>query len=284
MRYLFAFAMFAVLGCTPIAPTDKNAREPAVDSAASKPDAAIVPLKTLNGSAWRIESINGIAAKSFNSREPVTLEFASGNAGGSSGCNSYGGLYAQIDDKLFFGRIISTEMGCPGTTEATLYRLLSGPVDTSFTSDGSLHLANGSDKAILVRSESCVSCGRSGAPVAAPNGGNWQVVAINGAVPVGLNVFKNSGNYVVHFADDGFQFSAGCNLTRGTHRREGNRLFTNIGPSTIMACSPELLEQDGLMSAIFAGNPVFVLGPNMDMLLASAAGMVELQGPPSRRK
>jgi heat shock protein HslJ len=166
MRYLFAFAMFAVLGCTPIATTDKNALEPAVDSAASKPDAAIVPLKTLEGSAWRVESINGIAAKSFNSREPVTVEFANGNAGGSSGCNSYGGLYLQIDDKLFLGRIITTEMGCPGTTEATLYRLLSGPVDTSFTSDGRLHLANGSDKAILARSESCVSCGRSGVQTA----------------------------------------------------------------------------------------------------------------------
>jgi heat shock protein HslJ len=284
MRYLFAFAMFAVLGCTPIATTDKNALEPAVDSAASKPDAAIVPLKTLEGSAWRVESINGIAAKSFNSREPVTVEFANGNAGGSSGCNSYGGLYLQIDDKLFLGRIITTEMGCPGTTEATLYRLLSGPVDTSFTSDGRLHLANGSDKAILARSESCVSCGRSGVLVTPPNGGDWQIVAINGAAPVGLNAFKNSENYIVHFADDGFQFSAGCNLTRGTHRREGNRLFTNIGPSTIMACSPELHEQDRLMSAIFAGNPVLVLGPNMDMLLASEAGMVELQGPPSRRK
>ncbi len=207
MRYLSAFAMFALLGCTPIATTDKNARDPVVHGAAPKMGAAIVPFKTLNGSAWRVESINGIAAKSFNSREPVTVEFASGNARGSSGCNSYGGLYLQIDDKLFFGRIISTEMGCPGTTEATLYRLLSGPVDTGFTSDGKLHLAKGSDKAILVRSEKCITCGEPAISVPTLSGPKWQIVAINGATPVGLNVFKNSLIMLSNSEMTGFNFA-----------------------------------------------------------------------------
>jgi heat shock protein HslJ len=212
------------------------------------------------------------------------LELAKGNAGGSSGCNSYGGLYLQIGAKLFFGRIMSTEMGCLGTQESTLYRLLSGPVDTNFDPDGKLHLSKDSDKAILVRSDKCISCGRPAMPIPAINGPEWQIVAINGATPVDFDVFKNASNYVVKFGDDSFQFRAGCNYVGGIFRRDGNQLFTTMGPSTLIGCSTELHAQDQLMGGIFAANPILVAGANMDMLLASEAGMIELQGPPSQRK
>jgi heat shock protein HslJ len=284
MRDHCAFAMLVLLGCAPIATTDNNSKVAAVDGAAPKFGAPIAALKTLEESAWRIESINGIAASSFNSRAPVTFEFASGKAGGSSGCNSFGGLYLQIGAKLFFGRIMSTEMGCPGTQEATLYRLLSGPVDTNFDPVGKLHLSKDSDKAILIRSEKCVSCEQSATPMPQLDGPEWQIIAVNGATPVDYNALTNNDNYVVKFANDSFQFRAGCNTTRGTYRREGAQLFTTIGVGTLVGCSPELHTQDQLMVAIFAANPILVAGPNMDILLASEAGMIELQGPPSQKK
>jgi heat shock protein HslJ len=284
MRILFFFAMLALLSCTPIATTNESSQGNADKSNTSKLDAPITPLKTLDGSAWRIVSINGIEASSFNSREPVILEFANGNAVGSSGCNSYGGLYLQIGDKLFFGRSIGTEMGCPGEQEATLYRLLSGPVDMRLNSDGRLHLSKGGDKAVLVRQEKCISCEQSAPPVLPLSGPAWQIVAINGATPIDYNIFKNAANYNVQFVNDSFQFRAGCNTTRGSYRREGNQLFTSMGVNTIMGCAPELHAQDRLITAIFAANPILVIGPNMDMLLASEAGMIELQGPPSQKK
>ena len=43
----------------------------------------------------------------------VTLEFQEGGqAGGSGGCNSYGGEYKIQDGKLSFSQIIHTEMAC----------------------------------------------------------------------------------------------------------------------------------------------------------------------------
>jgi heat shock protein HslJ len=289
MRIIFAFAMLVLLGCTPIATADKNVPETAVDSDAPKLDAPkldapILPLKSFEGSAWSIKSINGISTNNINLPAPATLEFANGNAVGSSGCNSYGGLYLQIGTKLFFGRSISTEVGCPGDQEKTLYRLLSGQVDSKFASDGKLYLTKGDDRAVLVRTEKCITCGEPAISAPVLSGPKWQIQAINGAIPFGLNVFKNTANYAVQFGDDSFQFRAGCNTTRASYRSEGNQLFTNIGVSTVIGCSPELRAQDRLITAIFAANPILVFGPNMDMLLASEAGMVELQGPPSQRK
>ena len=46
---------------------------------------------------------------------PVTLEFGKdGQAGGSGGCNSYGGPYSVQGDTLSFGQIVSTLMACVG--------------------------------------------------------------------------------------------------------------------------------------------------------------------------
>jgi heat shock protein HslJ len=44
---------------------------------------------------------------------PITIEFTEGGqAGGSAGCNSYGGTYTVQDDMLQFGEIVSTLMAC----------------------------------------------------------------------------------------------------------------------------------------------------------------------------
>lgn len=43
----------------------------------------------------------------------ITLEFsADGKAGGSAGCNTYGGSYEVQGDQLLFGEMVSTLMAC----------------------------------------------------------------------------------------------------------------------------------------------------------------------------
>jgi heat shock protein HslJ len=73
---------------------------------ASEPTPAVLELE---GTHWVLEQLNG------NPPVPgteVTLQFEDGNAGGTAGCNSYGGSYTTTDGRLSIPEIIRTEMAC----------------------------------------------------------------------------------------------------------------------------------------------------------------------------
>jgi heat shock protein HslJ len=84
--------------------------------------AAQTPARTDSSSAesrlanteWRLASFGGAGAESpVIEGTTVTLKFgADGRAGGSGGCNSYGGAYRERGDNLSFGQIISTKRAC----------------------------------------------------------------------------------------------------------------------------------------------------------------------------
>jgi len=113
----------------------------------------------LNGSAWTLTS--------FDSTPPLkgtklTVEFAEGQIGGSSGCNSYGGTYEIKGKKITTGSIAMTMMACadPGVMEqeqtfleylqdAQTYKLSKGQLTTR-NKTGDLHphaLGKGSGQA-----------------------------------------------------------------------------------------------------------------------------------------
>jgi heat shock protein HslJ len=64
----------------------------------------------LIGPTWAVEQLAGAALPG----EPaVTLTLgADGSAGGSGGCNSYGGSYEIAGGGIRFGEIVSTRMAC----------------------------------------------------------------------------------------------------------------------------------------------------------------------------
>ncbi|HWS99851.1 MAG TPA: META domain-containing protein [Pyrinomonadaceae bacterium] len=63
---------------------------------------------------WRLTSFGATGAESpVIEGTTITLKFgADGRAGGSGGCNSYGGEYRERGDNLSFSRIISTKRAC----------------------------------------------------------------------------------------------------------------------------------------------------------------------------
>ena len=68
----------------------------------------------LASTQWRLTSFGlpGAEAPVVEGDE-VTLEFGpDGRAGGSSGCNSYGGDYRVQNDRVTFGQIVSTKRAC----------------------------------------------------------------------------------------------------------------------------------------------------------------------------
>jgi heat shock protein HslJ len=80
--------------------------------------AACVPAGTGNqlaGTSWRLVSIDGnTQVGAAIGGQDVTLIFdADGGAGGSSGCNSYGGSYTvKANGSISFSDIVSTLMAC----------------------------------------------------------------------------------------------------------------------------------------------------------------------------
>jgi heat shock protein HslJ len=65
---------------------------------------------TLDGTSWRLETIQGEPV--LPGTEP-TLVFEDGNAGGTTGCNSFGGPYVATGEAAIqFTEIASTQMAC----------------------------------------------------------------------------------------------------------------------------------------------------------------------------
>lgn len=105
----------------------------------------------LAGTNWRLTELNGRAP--LASAEPITLSFTSADqAGGNSGCNSYGGSYRVAGSNLTFGALASTKRACtePGlmTQEAAFLQAL-GAVTTYELSNDQLALKDSNGAVVL---------------------------------------------------------------------------------------------------------------------------------------
>ena len=70
--------------------------------------------RVLTGTEWRLVSFGPSGSEAdVIAGTGVTLKFGEdGRAGGSTGCNSYGGTYQVRGDNISFGRLISTKRAC----------------------------------------------------------------------------------------------------------------------------------------------------------------------------
>ncbi len=286
-KYAFIAATLSLAACQKVAIiSDSNKNIQVENPISSKTSDMQSNIPLLDQTAWEIVSVNGIATEGVAPNK-ARIEFAKGNAVGSSGCNSFGGLYAQIGSKLYFGRSISTEMGCGGALgiqEKALYSLLTGITEAQVDKEGRILVTKGTQKVVLQRDKNCTSCASAVQPVVNLVGPAWKIQTINGKQPIGLNVFKNENDYMLKLTADVYQLRVGCNYVSGSYQKDGNRLVTQSGVSTLIGCPPGLAEQEQLVGLILSENPIIVHGFNMDMMLASKSGMLELQGPPDQRK
>jgi heat shock protein HslJ len=69
----------------------------------------------LAGTEWRLISLDGNTqiGEAIGGRA-ITLVFEDNEAGGSAGCNSYGGNYTSGAGDISFSQLISTLMACEG--------------------------------------------------------------------------------------------------------------------------------------------------------------------------
>ena len=107
---------------------------------------------TLNGTAWRVVSINGRAPVAGS--EP-TAAFAAAEVRGSAGCNSYGGSYQydQSTGAITFGEMAMTAAACLEQArmdvEAMFAKALAQVTSASMDPQGRLVLAGPGGEIVL---------------------------------------------------------------------------------------------------------------------------------------
>lgn len=111
---------------------------------------------SLNSTTWQLTLLNGHAPHS--TAEPISLTFENRQqASGSSGCNTYGGIYTVSGSTLRISEVVSTLRACTepelNTQESEYYQAL-GLVATYEQTDNQLTLKDANDIPVLVFAKS----------------------------------------------------------------------------------------------------------------------------------
>lgn len=107
MRYLLSLSLICLMSCSAFKKVSSNITT------------------DLKLTSWTLISIPGFQIE--KTYHPATLVFLENNRiGGSTGCNSYGGLYSLKNDLISFGEILATKKACvPGMqTEIHFFEVL----------------------------------------------------------------------------------------------------------------------------------------------------------------
>jgi heat shock protein HslJ len=101
---------------------------------------------SLPGSQWTVISING---KTTEAEGTPTIEFGTDDkVAGTTGCNRYSGSVTIDGDKITFGHLLSTLIGCEGALgaqEQAFTAALDGATNWSVGSNGDLTIKGAGD-------------------------------------------------------------------------------------------------------------------------------------------
>lgn len=168
-----------------------------------------------------------------------TIRFdASGEAGGSNGCNSYGGSYSIAGGAITFGGMFQTEIGCQPDVAAveTAFMLAISRVDTFDTAAGRLTLSASDGSSEMVFAEP--------APVI-DNAlqGSWVLDTIGDAVAVSSIVAGTDPT--LEITDTEISGTTGCNSFFGalTWDADGSFVVTEMGWTEI-GCERGIMQQE----------------------------------------
>jgi heat shock protein HslJ len=90
------------------------------------------PARPLLGTAWKLDTVvnPGGSASSVPAGVTATISFSNdGKVTGNTGCNSFGGTAAVVDNRITFSDLASTRRACSGaggSVEADILRVLTG--------------------------------------------------------------------------------------------------------------------------------------------------------------
>jgi heat shock protein HslJ len=196
----------------------------------------------LPGTAWQLVSFDGSAPAGV-----ITVRFdAEGSVSGSGGCNSFGGSFAIEGDAIQFSQLISTERACLNddvmAQEAAFYEALASAVVYGVDGD-ELTLIYGDNQTLTF------------VPLTALSNTRWLLTSLGGETPTGTITLEfGAGNRAGG--------SGGCNTFGSGYTISGDAISFQPVISTMMACEPEIMRQEGAFFAALQSAARFTLTDN----------------------
>ncbi|MBK9125005.1 MAG: META domain-containing protein [Chloroflexi bacterium] len=232
---------------------------------AAAPLASAQDAPSLSDTAWTLVSIDGQAV--LDGTE-ITLTFdEDGRAGGSAGCNSYGGEYTLDGDSLTFGSLFSTMMACEESImqqESAYLAALQSATGVEWA-NGQLVITYGEGQELVFASALSLE------------GAEWTLVSIDGAALV------DGTEITLVFDGEGVSGSAGCNRYSGSYTVDGDTLSFGPFVTTRMACTEAIMAQErAFLTALEAatayriadGQLVIVYGDEQELIFDAVLPVV----------
>ena len=209
----------------------------------------------LGGTSW-------VLADRGSATSSPTLEFAAATVSGSGGCNSFGGSYEVDGDRLTFGALRATQIGCPepvAAAERRFFAALEG-VERGRLEDGSLVLEGRDESTLHFR--------------AASPQGSWRATSLlqGDAVATPAAGTKITAAFE---ADGSLHGSAGCNRYQARFSTAGGEISIDEVGATKKHCTAPagVMEQEAAYLSALAGAKAYRLEAH-GLVLLSAAGTI----------
>lgn len=222
----------------------------------------------LAGSQWKLVSLGPLEAQvPVVAGSTVTLGFqVDGQAGGSGGCNIYGGSYSVNGDQITFSAVISTLRACTDeavtTQEAEFFDALQAARRFTVTADQLVILYGDTQALTFTRVD----------PLAQTS---WQLVWFATALDrtpalpnVAITLEFGTENRVSGFA--------GCNTYNGTYQAERGTITLSRMLRTLRACRDEavMAQEDVYLKALASARGFTVTGDQLIIAYGNAQGLV----------
>lgn len=258
---MFGAALVAVsfVSCSPQEQSGPTARDDVAQ------DSQLAPAGMFG--RWRILAIDGKPPVGRADRERTPyIGFFENTAGGTVGCNSFGGLGLLADGRYAIHSWSGTAIGCPGALgdqEQAVSELFRARPAVTVRGDNRLFIKSEEHSLELERSGP-----NQGPPVPAGSneltGTNWQVVMMDVS-----EAADDPKNRYLRFLADQWQATVSCATLNGSWKREGNRLIVGdqIG-TTEQNCPPRFARIDDAFAEMMQADPRFLVGPNGELLIA----------------
>lgn len=240
-------------------------------------DAAIEETPALEDIAgrWRIVSIDGETLPASGS-EPY-LAFSADAAGGSVGCNQFGGPALYAEGRIAVHSWGGDAMACiepQGEWENAIAELFRAYPQVRLSGDN-LRLRSREHVVELVRSDTATSQDRSPDPMRIAGSGlvpqnlagtTWVIRSIDGQT-----ASSSPGHRHLQFAAETWQGLASCATLFGTYRADGNRMSVDDELSaTEQNCREDHAVLDTAFAELMRDDPHYLMGPNGELIIAGS--------------
>ncbi|GMM94519.1 META domain-containing protein [Qipengyuania sp. MTN3-11] len=262
MRRFALLLMAALCACHPASDDPADSR-----SATNVPDLAVIE------GSWRIVRIDG---EPLPVSKPVPyLAFSADAAGGSVGCNAFGGTALYTEGRIAVHSWGGTAMACLGRVgdwEAVIGELFRAYPQVRVSGD-TLSLRSRGHVVELTRMESETGQSRSPdpmrIPVANPPGQaladtDWVIRAIDGET-----ASSSPDERHLRFASDTWQGLASCATLFGTYETGDGRLIVDDEITiTEQNCPGDYIALDDAFADLMRSGPRYLVGPNGELIIA----------------